>query len=597
MATLFQLPRVAPVSAGSSYASAKAYFYQPGTTTAITTYTTAALSTPHDSPVVADANGVFAPIFLKEAVNATYRLQLYTSADVLIYDVDNLPALTAATNDYRYRITAAETAAGLTTANLTFGYDPGDVRRYGNNATPGTTDMTTPIQNAINAAAQGGWGVYGFTEGEAYSTGNITLYGASTSIPQFFNGGQAKFIALPGTTGYLFDIQTPQSGSSHGFRFENAIIDGNDICVPLRIYGSQRAVYGNLLLQNSSGAGLYFEHESGGNGGIYYNLFYNILSGASGNTNAGAGFYSDANSGPSNTMQDNTFINCQAQFNLGHGWDLQYGSGLWAGCGAEKNNGYGYLLTNMVEATFTGGFTENNHKGMAGGGASDGTTDISFYIATGCNGVKVLGGRHIGEVNGTDMFAIGNFFLPGNFVQMPNLILDERERLRIRSLLPTARSFTISSIAKGATTTITTSVNHNLQTDDIVRFAFSVADDWQTYMDDMSTAVTVTGEKTFTVAVNSSGYVDYTSGGTCKNGAGIAFDGATPPQGGINGAAGWEIQAVGSQVMTFHATCASDETGIYLRHNAGGGGTVVERVTVGAVDSGGSGYRVLRIPN
>lgn len=90
MATLFQLPRTAPLYAGSSLPSARLYFFQPGTLTPITTYTTAALSVAHTHPVVADGEGVFPAIFLNEGVNATYRMQLKTSADVLKYDVDNL---------------------------------------------------------------------------------------------------------------------------------------------------------------------------------------------------------------------------------------------------------------------------------------------------------------------------------------------------------------------------------------------------------------------------------------------------------------------------------------------------------------------------
>ena len=92
MATLFQLPGVAPVFAGSSLAGAQLYFYEAGTTTPITTYTTDAISVAHNHPVVADSDGVFAPIFINQEVNATYRMQLYTSADVLKKDIDNLPA-------------------------------------------------------------------------------------------------------------------------------------------------------------------------------------------------------------------------------------------------------------------------------------------------------------------------------------------------------------------------------------------------------------------------------------------------------------------------------------------------------------------------
>ena len=494
---------------------------------------------------------------------------------------------------YRPR-SAAEIAAGVTPTD--YYYDWGDVRRYGA-VGDGVTDDTTAIQNAISVGSRGGHGVFGFDRTKTYLVSNLTLYSSTNTIPAWFDASQAILKAKAATSGYLVDIITPQGSGRHGFEFRNVIIDGNDICVPLRIYGSQRAKYSNILVYNSSAEGVRFEHESGGNGGIYYNLFHNIVSGQSGSANAGDGFYSDANSSPAYTMQDNTFINCQAQFCAGDGWDLQYGSGAWIGCGAEKCDGQGVKLTNMIEATWVGGFTENNNKGRSGGGASDGTTDVSFELSTGCNGVKVLGGRHIGEFTGSGMFQVGNVLLPGNYVQFPNLILDERERLRVRTVLPNSRSFTISSTTKGSPTTITLSANHNLATGDYVRFNFSIADDWQTNLDDLSRTITVTGETTFTVTDDSTSWADYTTGGTCKNGGGIGLDSASAPQGGINGPEGWELQAAGSAALTLQATCASGETSIYIRHNADGGGAVLERVTAGAVDSGGTGYRLLRIPN
>lgn len=56
-------------------------------------------------------------------------------------------------------LTAAESAAGLTAADIDTRYAPGHVLRYGANTTPGTTDMTTAITRAINAMSQsgGGW--------------------------------------------------------------------------------------------------------------------------------------------------------------------------------------------------------------------------------------------------------------------------------------------------------------------------------------------------------------------------------------------------------------------------------------------------------
>ena len=55
-----------------------------------------------------------------------------------------------------YTQTPAETAAGVTPVNTT--YPPGNVLRYGTNTNPGTTNMTTAAQNAINQCVQTGGG-------------------------------------------------------------------------------------------------------------------------------------------------------------------------------------------------------------------------------------------------------------------------------------------------------------------------------------------------------------------------------------------------------------------------------------------------------
>lgn len=89
MATQFQLPHASPVYAGASLSGAKLFFFEAGTTTPITTYTTSALSVAHNHPVEANSEGVFPVIWINEAVNTTYRVQLKTSADVLKQDDDN----------------------------------------------------------------------------------------------------------------------------------------------------------------------------------------------------------------------------------------------------------------------------------------------------------------------------------------------------------------------------------------------------------------------------------------------------------------------------------------------------------------------------
>src|SRR6478736_10012088 len=84
---LFKLPKNTQIDSSVRVTpSAKAYFYATTTTTPQDTYTTSARNVAHANPVVADANGVFPAIYLDPAL--LYRLDLKTSADVLIYTVD-----------------------------------------------------------------------------------------------------------------------------------------------------------------------------------------------------------------------------------------------------------------------------------------------------------------------------------------------------------------------------------------------------------------------------------------------------------------------------------------------------------------------------
>lgn len=68
---------------------------------------------------------------------------------------------------YRYRIHPVETAIGLVEADLIFGFDVGHALRYGENTTPGTTDMRAALQATIDVQRAGGpdayWpaGIYG----------------------------------------------------------------------------------------------------------------------------------------------------------------------------------------------------------------------------------------------------------------------------------------------------------------------------------------------------------------------------------------------------------------------------------------------------
>jgi len=83
--TLFFSPRFQALDGnGDSISGGKLYFYETGTSTPKDTYSDSALTTPNANPVVADASGRFAGIFL----SGSYKVVLKDSSDVTIWTED-----------------------------------------------------------------------------------------------------------------------------------------------------------------------------------------------------------------------------------------------------------------------------------------------------------------------------------------------------------------------------------------------------------------------------------------------------------------------------------------------------------------------------
>jgi hypothetical protein len=148
--SLTYTPRQTVVNgSGRPYAGARAWFYRAGTTTAQTVYTDAARATPHANPVVANAAGRFPIIYLDPAND--YRCIVKDSGGNTLFDDDAIPSDVTVTRSgvgtVLHPTTAAELAADITPTD--YAYPPGDVRRYGADAT-GVSDSYAAFQSALD---------------------------------------------------------------------------------------------------------------------------------------------------------------------------------------------------------------------------------------------------------------------------------------------------------------------------------------------------------------------------------------------------------------------------------------------------------------
>lgn len=187
---LFHLPRAALSTGATLKASWKVYLYVTTTTTPAPAYTSSALDpgSVHAQPVQADSGGTLPEIYLDPAV--VYKASVYDQSDVFQYTVD--PVNDSLLNQsvigqYLYPQTAAEISAGATPTN--YAYPEEYVDRYGNNTSPGVTDMTAAIQTAINVAhAKVSGGAIHFLPTTYRTTATVTYPVTSVRIHLFGNG-------------------------------------------------------------------------------------------------------------------------------------------------------------------------------------------------------------------------------------------------------------------------------------------------------------------------------------------------------------------------------------------------------------------------
>lgn len=194
-AELHVTPSRATDADGLNLSGAKWFFYQTGTTTPQSVYTTSALSVAHASPVVADAGGKFAPIYFNSSL--AYRGVLKTSDEATtIYDIDPI-------NSNTLLELAQDTGAGL------IGSTDGNVQADINAAksrlsaietiTPTGEDLADSLADLLRPIAQGPRQALVYNDADSVKVfGTGVVMGGFRFRGQYYKG-RAPYFAMPAT--------------------------------------------------------------------------------------------------------------------------------------------------------------------------------------------------------------------------------------------------------------------------------------------------------------------------------------------------------------------------------------------------------------
>lgn len=197
---------------------AKAYFYDTGTLNARTVYADSALSVPHPTPLVADATGVFAGVFVG---GGPVRAIIKKPDDTTLHDLDpcvKVPAGGAGASTVSFVPTPEVPASNVQDAIDTVGQAVEAVDQ----ATAAFMDAETTIGQALRSAADALAARTAILTGPQYGTEVTTTSGTEatfSSIPSWakritvtFNG-----VSLSGSNDLLVQIGTGGAATTTGY--------------------------------------------------------------------------------------------------------------------------------------------------------------------------------------------------------------------------------------------------------------------------------------------------------------------------------------------------------------------------------------------
>lgn len=417
----------------------------------------------------------------------------------------------------------------------------------------GVTDDTTAIQLALDAATPGGQVV--FPKGKYLISSRLTCFtpgveivglGALASETQYVTGAviykDDDFDGLV-CSGYNIKVanlsiigQTRAEGSGAGVG-HGLVIAGRGCAVD------------RVVARYNGGCGVLINAEdSSGTPDTENSHWVQLINGFTEYNGQDGVKFDSPNSGK---MNMNIVFNWTSRHNDGDGYNNAAGSYQeFENADAEYNLGFGIRLTKGSYSTLVNCHTEQNEGGNGTVDAGDGCR-----IEDGVVQVRFIGGTY-GEGGGGSDFESG--------ISYDAACTQEDRELRVMRNFYKNKYITPTSSATGLRDMHFQAFNYRAVTNSAAGY---------------SATITPTAGTELAAAF----YAIRTGASTIRARVAVGKNGTALEKGGVDAA-------------EFTAEPASGETGMYLLTNVGG--TIsMQKVTMGAADSGGTGYKVLRVPN
>jgi len=196
---LFNFPRAIAFDVGVVQPGAKITFTATGTTNLQNTYTDIALTVASTNPVIANSEGLFAKIYLDPTL-PDYRVKYTDSSDVLIYQVDDVPASQAGQsltlNDTAPFIDLIESDAAVNNTSWRIQVNSEQFKiQVANDALAAFTDILTVDRtaNTVDAIALKGTSLSNIgtlSTGAITSSGSVFITEAAAAIADVAGDGQ-----------------------------------------------------------------------------------------------------------------------------------------------------------------------------------------------------------------------------------------------------------------------------------------------------------------------------------------------------------------------------------------------------------------------